>query len=37
MAERNIYLASSFFVITNDALEMVEQNTIKRTLHIFHE
>lgn len=37
-AERNTYLASSFFVITNDVFEMVEQNTITRTLHIiFHE
>jgi len=27
-AERNTYLASSFFVITNDAFEIVEQNTI---------
>lgn len=36
--KRNTYLASSFFVITNDAFEMVEQNTIKRTIHtIFHE
>ena len=37
-AERNTYLASSFFVKTNDAFEMVEQNIIKRTLHIiFHK